>query len=39
MDEFANANEPENRVRIAEKVLVSTGRTDMFTPEEARDIK
>lgn len=39
MDEFANANEPENRVRIAEKVLVSTGRTDMFTPEEARDIR
>ncbi len=39
MDEFANANEPENRIRIAEKVLVSTGRTDVFKPEEARNIR
>lgn len=39
MDEFANANETENRVRIAEKVLVSTGRTDMFKPEEAENIR
>ena len=39
MEEFANANEAENRIKIAEKVLVSTGRTDMFKPEEAKNIK
>lgn len=39
MEEFANANEPENRTRIAEKVLVSTGRSDMFKPEEAGSVR
>lgn len=39
MEEFANANEAGNKIKIAEKVLVSTDRTDMFTPQEARNIK
>ena len=39
MEEFANANEAGNKIKIAEKVLVSTDRTDMFTPQDARNIK
>ncbi|GFI62158.1 hypothetical protein IMSAG049_01331 [Clostridiales bacterium] len=39
MNEFANINTPEGRERIAKKVLESTGRTDMFKPSEATNIR
>ncbi len=39
MNEFANANEPENRIRIAERVLMLTGRNDMFKPQDVRGIR
>ncbi len=39
MEEFNNANDEINKIKIAERVLVSTERTDMFKPQEAVSVR